>query len=107
MSVFFSLETGSFCLASIHFRLTKLQVLLGGFSLGWCFAFSFSFCWRPIGNVVVELSFCRLRLISIVLVSSFVFVGSGLVHSSLIPFSELNYLVPSIGFSDLGVHILA
>ena len=48
VSFFSTVETGSFCLMSIHFSLTRLLVLLAGFSLGWCFALSFSFCWRPI-----------------------------------------------------------
>ena len=107
MSCFSAVETGSCCLVSIHFSFTSLLVSLGGFSLRRCFAFSFSFCWRPIGNVVVELSLWRLRLIASVLVFSYAFVGSSLIHSSVISFSELKYVVPSVGFSDVGFHILA
>ena len=107
MSFFSAVETGSFCLASVHFSLSRLLVFLGGFSPRWCFAFPFSFRWRPIGNIVVELSLWRLRPVAGVLVSSFPSVGSSLVHSGVISFSELNYVVPSIGFSDLGFHILA
>ena len=107
MSFFPAVETGSFCLASVHFSLSRLLVLLGGFSLGWCFAFAFSFRWRPIGNVVVELSPWRLRPVACVLVPSFASVGSSPVHSGVISISELNYVVPSIGFSDLGFHIRA
>ena len=90
MSLFSAVETGSFCLASIHFSLSRFLVLLGGLSLGWCFAFSFSFCWRPIGNIVVELLLWRLRPVACLLVFSFASVGSSLVHSGVRSFSDLN-----------------
>ena len=107
MSLCSTVETGSFCLASIHFSISRLIVCLRGSSLCYCLAFSFSICWRSIGNVVVELSLWHLHSVACVLVSSFAAVGSSLVHGSVISFSELNYVVPSIGFSDLGFHILA
>ena len=83
MFFFSTVETGSFCLVSVHFSLAGLLVLWGCLSFGWCFAFPFPLRWCPIGNVILALFLWCLCLVAGVLASAFAFVDSSFVHSSV------------------------
>jgi len=106
VSTFATVETGSFCLAAIHFSLTGFVGLGIGPLLRWGLSFAFISGHQCASRLAVGILFLWCKgFAARSLASIAAFIASSSVHGGVIAFCQSYHQVPGIIWPELGLNI--